>query len=153
MARGVAASEILGALEGTASHGRRDAEGPGSHPAPLLRSNGIPTEVYLEPKRLRDQFGYAGGDECLARTGRARERRRTTDFARRWPAPPRSVNCPSCSHQNPERAKFCLECGQRLAGACPHCGTELPAGAKFCLEGHWVTLASSFEEFVEMLNL
>jgi histidyl-tRNA synthetase len=27
--------------------------------ARLLRSAGIPTEVYLEPKRLRDQFGYA----------------------------------------------------------------------------------------------
>jgi histidyl-tRNA synthetase len=27
--------------------------------ARLLRSRGIPTEVYLEPKRLRDQFGYA----------------------------------------------------------------------------------------------
>jgi class 3 adenylate cyclase/tetratricopeptide (TPR) repeat protein len=49
------------------------------------------------------------------------------------------VNCPSCAHQNPERAKFCLECGQRLATACPQCGTELPAGAKFCLEcGHRV---------------
>jgi len=27
--------------------------------ARLLRSRGIPTEVYLEPKRLREQFGYA----------------------------------------------------------------------------------------------
>ena len=28
-----------------------------------------------------------------------------------------------------------------------------PEGANFCLEGHWVTLASSLEEFVETLNL
>ncbi len=52
------------------------------------------------------------------------------------------MNCPSCGHENPERAKFCLECGHRLAAACPQCGTELPAGAKFCLEcGHRLTAA------------
>jgi class 3 adenylate cyclase/tetratricopeptide (TPR) repeat protein len=45
--------------------------------------------------------------------------------------------CPACRHDNPERAKFCLECGQRMAAACPQCGTELPPAAKFCLEcGH-----------------
>jgi class 3 adenylate cyclase len=47
------------------------------------------------------------------------------------------VICPACRHDNPERAKFCLECGQRLAASCPQCRTELPPGAKFCLEcGH-----------------
>jgi class 3 adenylate cyclase/tetratricopeptide (TPR) repeat protein len=45
--------------------------------------------------------------------------------------------CPACRHDNPERAKFCLECGARLQAACPRCGTELPPAAKFCLEcGH-----------------
>lgn len=45
--------------------------------------------------------------------------------------------CPACRHNNPERAKFCLECGHRFAAACPQCRTELPPGAKFCLEcGH-----------------
>jgi hypothetical protein len=29
----------------------------------------------------------------------------------------RSVKCPSGGHENPDRAKFCLECGVRL-GAC-----------------------------------
>jgi class 3 adenylate cyclase/tetratricopeptide (TPR) repeat protein len=48
--------------------------------------------------------------------------------------------CPACRHDNPDRAKFCLECGARLQRACPQCGTELPPGAKFCLEcGHRVT--------------
>ncbi len=47
--------------------------------------------------------------------------------------------CAACRHENPERAKFCLECGARLAPSCPQCGTELPPGAKFCLEcGHRV---------------
>src|SRR5512139_3192661 len=40
----------------------------------------------------------------------------------------------ACGHTNPERAKFCLECGTPLAGRCASCGTELPAAAKFCLE-------------------
>jgi hypothetical protein len=42
--------------------------------------------------------------------------------------------CPQCQHENPGDAKFCLECGRRLALSCGACGTELPAGAKFCKE-------------------
>jgi predicted amidophosphoribosyltransferase len=41
---------------------------------------------------------------------------------------------PQCRHENPGDAKFCLECGRRLALSCGACGTELPAGAKFCKE-------------------
>lgn len=47
------------------------------------------------------------------------------------------MRCPSCHADNPDRAKFCLECGAKLAPAvqaCPQCGAELPVGAKFCLE-------------------
>jgi class 3 adenylate cyclase/predicted ATPase len=44
------------------------------------------------------------------------------------------MQCPQCRHDNPDRAKFCLECGTRLALTCNQCGTELPANAKFCLE-------------------
>ncbi len=44
------------------------------------------------------------------------------------------MQCPRCQHENPLQAKFCLECGTRLAVKCMQCGTELPAGAKFCLE-------------------
>ena len=52
--------------------------------------------------------------------------------------------CPRCRHENPPRAKFCLECGQRLATACAACGTELPDTAKFCLEcGHAVAASGT----------
>jgi predicted ATPase/class 3 adenylate cyclase len=44
------------------------------------------------------------------------------------------MHCPRCQHENPAPAKFCLECGSRLAPTCAQCGTALPAGAKFCLE-------------------
>src|SRR5262245_64048503 len=44
------------------------------------------------------------------------------------------MKCPRGQHENPPQAKFCLECGTRLALGCSQCGTELPAGAKFCLE-------------------
>jgi class 3 adenylate cyclase/tetratricopeptide (TPR) repeat protein len=44
------------------------------------------------------------------------------------------MRCPRCRHDNPARAKFCLECGQRLALTCLACGTELPETAKFCPE-------------------
>ena len=49
------------------------------------------------------------------------------------------MHCPRCQHDNPSPAKFCLECGARLAHRCRQCDTELPARAKFCLEcGHAV---------------
>jgi class 3 adenylate cyclase/tetratricopeptide (TPR) repeat protein len=49
------------------------------------------------------------------------------------------MQCPRCRHENPARAKFCLDCGQRLATVCAACGTELPETAKFCPEcGHAV---------------
>ena len=44
------------------------------------------------------------------------------------------MHCPRCQHENPPSAKFCLECGSRLAPTCAQCGSALPAGAKFCLE-------------------
>jgi len=44
------------------------------------------------------------------------------------------MNCATCGQANPERAKFCLECGAPVAARCASCGTELPPAAKFCLE-------------------
>src|SRR3954471_22124979 len=47
------------------------------------------------------------------------------------------MQCPRCQHDNPDRAKYCLQCGTRLALTCTQCSTELPATARFCLEcGH-----------------
>jgi class 3 adenylate cyclase/tetratricopeptide (TPR) repeat protein/ribosomal protein L40E len=42
--------------------------------------------------------------------------------------------CSRCQHENPQHAKFCLECGGRLALTCAKCGAELPGSARFCLE-------------------
>src|SRR6266404_7458383 len=44
------------------------------------------------------------------------------------------MQCPRCQHENPQQAKFCLECGARLALTCAKCRAELPGSAKFCLE-------------------
>jgi len=50
------------------------------------------------------------------------------------------TNCANCGTTNPDGAKFCLNCGTKLAQTCPACGTELPADAKFCLNcGHRLT--------------
>jgi membrane protease subunit (stomatin/prohibitin family) len=43
--------------------------------------------------------------------------------------------CTSCQAPNPAGAKFCMDCGQRLAPTvqhCTECGAELPASAHFC---------------------
>lgn len=42
------------------------------------------------------------------------------------------MDCPACGHDNRAQAKFCEECGARLARVCPDCGEETRAGARFC---------------------
>jgi class 3 adenylate cyclase/ribosomal protein L40E len=44
------------------------------------------------------------------------------------------MQCLRCQHENPPQAKFCLECGAKLALTCSKCGTELPGEAKYCLQ-------------------
>src|SRR5688500_3308500 len=44
------------------------------------------------------------------------------------------MECSACGTQNPERARFCMSCGNALPSGCPSCGAENPAGAKFCIE-------------------
>ncbi|MFQ5458232.1 MAG: adenylate/guanylate cyclase domain-containing protein, partial [Myxococcota bacterium] len=44
------------------------------------------------------------------------------------------MNCPSCGHENRDRAKFCEECASPLKRTCSNCGTELRPAAKFCDE-------------------
>ena len=44
-----------------------------------------------------------------------------------------STTCTSCGTAGqPDRAKFCLECGAALRAVCPSCGEEVPPGAHFC---------------------
>ena len=44
------------------------------------------------------------------------------------------MRCPQCSHQNPDGAKFCGECGTRLERLCPSCGTGNPPTNNFCYQ-------------------
>jgi class 3 adenylate cyclase/tetratricopeptide (TPR) repeat protein len=44
------------------------------------------------------------------------------------------MKCSKCGHENRAGAKFCEECGGRLAAVCGHCGAELSPVAKFCSE-------------------
>ncbi|MEP7148533.1 MAG: SPFH domain-containing protein [Acidobacteriota bacterium] len=48
-----------------------------------------------------------------------------------------TVACPACGKQNNPVAKFCADCGGKMAVAkvpCVKCGAELREGAKFCSE-------------------
>src|SRR5215213_6128002 len=44
------------------------------------------------------------------------------------------MRCPSCDVDNPDRAKFCEECGAKLVRVCPQCAQEVRPTAKFCGE-------------------
>jgi class 3 adenylate cyclase len=43
------------------------------------------------------------------------------------------MDCPRCQTDNPDQARFCLNCGQALERICSNCQMELPAGARFCM--------------------
>src|SRR5688572_13542520 len=42
------------------------------------------------------------------------------------------MRCPRCQQENPPQAKFCSQCGARLALTCSNCVTELPPEARYC---------------------
>jgi class 3 adenylate cyclase len=42
------------------------------------------------------------------------------------------MQCPQCQAENPERARFCEDCGARLELRCPHCGEAATPGKRFC---------------------
>ena len=44
------------------------------------------------------------------------------------------MRCSNCGAENPDRAKFCVECASPFARRCPACNAENPPAAKFCLE-------------------
>lgn len=44
------------------------------------------------------------------------------------------MRCPKCQSEYTVRARFCVECGNKLEYECPHCGKILPIGANFCDE-------------------
>ena len=58
-----------------------------------------------------------------------------------------AMNCPSCRHENPVAARYCLECGTKLDLRCPACGEGLPDSAKFCLAcGHNLSQAAALSD-------
>src|SRR5215471_18940787 len=44
------------------------------------------------------------------------------------------MRCSKCGAENPNRAKFCVECASPFVRRCPSCNAENPPTAKFCLE-------------------
>jgi class 3 adenylate cyclase/tetratricopeptide (TPR) repeat protein len=54
------------------------------------------------------------------------------------------MKCPKCQFENPDSAKFCSECGNKLEIRCPECGKVNPLGSKFCNKcGHNLTIPVS----------
>ena len=44
------------------------------------------------------------------------------------------MQCPKCQFENPEGAKFCVECGNKIEIICPQCGFVNSPDFKFCSE-------------------
>src|SRR6267378_2321691 len=42
------------------------------------------------------------------------------------------MRCQKCSAENPEGAKFCIQCASALCRVCRKCGCESPPEARFC---------------------
>ena len=56
--------------------------------------------------------------------GKTREPETTAESARK---------CSQCGHDNPDKARFCMQCGQAFAPSCGKCGETLPETARFCM--------------------
>jgi class 3 adenylate cyclase len=57
------------------------------------------------------------------------------------------MKCPNCQTVNPAGAKFCLNCGFKLAARCSNCQSELAPGARFCSNcGQPVGVATAAED-------
>src|SRR5579862_9685480 len=44
------------------------------------------------------------------------------------------MRCQSCNSENPEGAKFCVQCATPFQRRCPKCGFENPPDARFCAQ-------------------
>ena len=44
------------------------------------------------------------------------------------------MKCPKCQFENPDNAKFCIECASPMEFHCPNCEAITPATGKFCQE-------------------
>jgi class 3 adenylate cyclase len=61
------------------------------------------------------------------------------------------MRCPRCQSVNHDAAKFCEQCGSRLARTCPNCGYDVSSRANFCPEcGTRLTPASPSPSLSQM---
>jgi hypothetical protein len=44
------------------------------------------------------------------------------------------LSCPRCGHELSERARFCEQCGARVALSCSACGAESLPGSRYCTQ-------------------
>jgi len=59
------------------------------------------------------------------------------------------MKCPKCQFENPDGAKFCIECGDPMEFRCPKCGVITPITGTYCLEcGHKLDEAVEIEKEV-----
>lgn len=106
----------------------------------ISEATGEATEAFLAG-------GYAGilfGGAQFDRTAMGRATRKAVDQAVRMIASCLERagvavrTCPNCGAVVPSEARFCTQCGKRMASqeaaGCPKCGARLPPGAKFCPE-------------------
>lgn len=73
--------------------------------------------------------------------------------------------CPNCKTRNPEKALFCVHCGNKLdknsKNLCPNCGIENPVDSKFCVgcgkpfnqNSHSKTALNNEKKSVKELNI
>ena len=69
------------------------------------------------------------------------------------------MKCPNCHFDNPDGAKFCIECGNKLEHICPNCNSPYPHGSKFCpecgyhlIESSEVSTAQQTDQFMQTVE-
>ena len=60
------------------------------------------------------------------------------------------MECAGCQTENPQRAKFCVECGNKLEVICPQCNSKNSPSFKFCSECGYQLTKSSIQTAKEL---
>ncbi|MDR1094057.1 MAG: SPFH domain-containing protein [Clostridiales bacterium] len=79
---------------------------------------------------------YAGGIQQSVDQGKAAAAQQSAQAQQQAAPKQNTVKCAVCGEENPAAAKFCCNCGGKMAQSafCPECGAKVTAGAKFCPE-------------------
>lgn len=108
----------------------------GDHARPNAPRGPIDVDDFFKPKKIAEtpeMPAAPSNRKCKCGADLPEKAKFCLECGERVPEETNTVICPECGNRVP-KAKFCPECGHRFSNNCPNCGNPLADGAKFCME-------------------